>query len=151
MSRLPAVGCTFALLSTGRETLARLDGYAPTVHTAPSRLRPTTRALTCSLYAARTGLAGVPPHLVAAVIYAVLSVVMVGQGLLPGRTLSGSDSLLSSVPWQSTKPASVPGLGTNFELADSANVFGPMLRYTRSTLPTVPLWNPFISLVAVAR
>ncbi len=85
------------------------------------------------------------PHLVAAVIYAVLSVVMVGQGLLPGRTLSGSDSLLSSVPWQSAKPASVPGLGTNFELADSANVFGPMLRYTRSTLPTVPLWNPFIS------
>ena len=84
------------------------------------------------------------PTLAAAVIYAVLSVVMVGQGLLPGRTLSSSDSLLSSVPWQSSKPASVPGLGTNFELADASNVFQPMVQYTRSQLPTVPLWNPFI-------
>jgi Bacterial membrane protein YfhO len=84
------------------------------------------------------------PTLGAAVIYAVLAVLMVGQGVLPGRTLSGSDTLLSSVPWQASKPASVPGLGTNFELADSADVFGPMLQYTRSRLPTVPLWNPYI-------
>jgi hypothetical protein len=84
------------------------------------------------------------PTLAAAVIYAVLSVAMVGQGLTPGRTLSGSDSLLSSVPWQSSKPASVPGLGTNFELADASNVFQPMLRYTRSQLPSVPLWNPYV-------
>ena len=90
------------------------------------------------------GSSGARPTLAAAVIYAVLSVVMVGQGLLPGRTLSGSDSLLSSVPWQSSKPASVPGLGTNFELADSANVFQPMLQYTRSRLPGVPLWNPYL-------
>ena len=64
--------------------------------------------------------------------------------MLPGRTLSGSDTLLSSVPWQASKPADVPGLGTNFELADSADVFQPMLQYTRSQLPTVPLWNPYI-------
>ena len=69
---------------------------------------------------------------------------MVGQGLEPGRTLSSSDGLLSSVPWQASKPADVPGLGTNFELADASNVFQPMLRYTRSQLPTVPLWNPYI-------
>jgi hypothetical protein len=84
------------------------------------------------------------PTLAAAVIYAVLSVLMVGQGLLPGRTLSGSDTLLSSVPWLSSKPSDVPGLGTNFELADSADVFQPMLQYTRSQLPGVPLWNPYI-------
>ncbi len=84
------------------------------------------------------------PTLGAAVVYLLLSIVMVGQGLLPGRTLSGSDSLLSSVPWQSSKPASVPGLGTNFELADSAQVFQPMLEYTRSQLPSVPLWNPHL-------
>jgi len=58
------------------------------------------------------------PTLSAALIYAVLAVLMVGQGVLPGRTLSGSDTLLSSVPWQASKPADVPGLGTNFELAD---------------------------------
>lgn len=84
------------------------------------------------------------PTLAAAVIYAVLATIMVGQGLLPGRTLSGSDSLLSSTPWAATKPASVPGLGTNFELADSADVFQPMLQYTRSVLPQVPLWNPYL-------
>ena len=84
------------------------------------------------------------PTLSAVVIYAVLAVLMVGQGLLPGRTLSGSDWLLSAVPWQASKPAAVPGLGTNFELADSADVFQPMLQYTRSQLPTVPLWNPYI-------
>ncbi len=38
----------------------------------------------------------------------------------------------------------MPGLGTNFELADSANVFQPMLQYTRSRLPGVPLWNPYL-------
>jgi membrane protein YfhO len=69
---------------------------------------------------------------------------MVGQGLEPGRTLSSSDGLLSSVPWQASKPADVPGLGTNFELADASNVFQPMLRYTRSQLPTIPLWNPYL-------
>jgi hypothetical protein len=90
------------------------------------------------------GLAGRHPGLTAAVIYAVLSVLMVGQGLLPGRTLSASDTLLSSVPWQSSKPASVPGLGTNFELADSADVFQPMLQFTRSQLPGIPLWNPYL-------
>ncbi len=84
------------------------------------------------------------PTLAAAVIYAVLAVVMVGQGVLPGRTLSSSDGLLSQVPWQASKPADVPGLGTNFELADASNVFQPMLQYTRSQLPSIPLWNPYV-------
>ncbi|MGP0050965.1 MAG: hypothetical protein ACLPZR_19280, partial [Solirubrobacteraceae bacterium] len=84
------------------------------------------------------------PILAAALVYAVLSVLMVGQGLVPGRTLSSSDGLLSAVPWQAAKPASVPGLGTNFELADASDVFQPMLQYTRSQLPGIPLWNPYL-------
>lgn len=89
-------------------------------------------------------LAAARPTLTAALVYAVLSVLMVGQGLLPGRTLSSSDSLLSAVPWAAGKPADVPGLGTNFELADASDVFQPMLQYTRSQLPGIPLWNPYI-------
>ncbi len=85
------------------------------------------------------------PRLLAALIYAVLSVVMVAPGLMPGKTLSGSDYLYNDAPWQSVRPVSVPGLGANFELADAADVFQPFLQYTRSQLPSVPLWNPYIS------
>ena len=84
------------------------------------------------------------PAWAAAAIYAVLSVLLVGQGLLPGRTLSGSDTLLSATPWASARPADVHGLGTNFELADPAYVFEPFLQYTRSQLPSAPLWNPYV-------
>ena len=84
------------------------------------------------------------PTLGAAVIYAVLSVLMVGQGLLPGRALSASDYLYSAVPWAGSAPPGVSGLGTNFELTDSAVQFQPFFRYTRASLPTVPLWNPHI-------
>ncbi len=96
----------------------------------------------------RNGLIGrlrARPALLAAIIYAVLSVVMVAPGLLPGHALSGSDYLYNDAPWQSSRPASVPGLGANFELADAADVFQPFLRYTRSQLPSIPLWNPYIS------
>jgi hypothetical protein len=85
------------------------------------------------------------PMLTAAVIYALLSVIMVGQGLLPGRTLSASDSLFSDVPWLADRPASVRGLGSNFELADPSQVFQPFLQYTKAQLPHLPLWNPYIS------
>jgi Bacterial membrane protein YfhO len=85
------------------------------------------------------------PTLAAALIYALLSVIMVGQGLLPGRTLSASDSLFSDVPWLADRPASVRGLGANFELADPSEVFQPFLKYTRGQVPNVPLWNPYIS------
>ncbi len=105
----------------------------------PERAGPRVRAASgVSRFFARR------PAAAAALLYAVLSVLLVGQGLLPGRTLSGSDSLLSSTPWESSKPADVRGLGSNFELADSADVFGPFLQYSRSQLPSVPLWNPYV-------
>ena len=85
------------------------------------------------------------PMLVAAVIYAVLSLLMVGPALVPGKTLSASDYLWNNPPWQATRPASVVGIGSNFELADQPLVFQPFLQYTRDVLPHVPLWNPHIS------
>ena len=85
------------------------------------------------------------PMLVAAVIYAVLSLLMVGPGLVPGKTLSASDYLWNNPPWQATRPASVVGIGSNFELADQPLVFQPFLQYTRDVLPHLPLWNPHIS------
>ena len=84
------------------------------------------------------------PALAAAAIYALLSFVMVGQGLLPGWTLSPSDSLWSAAPWTEERPADVPPLGSNFELADASEVFIPYAQWTRERVPDVPLWNPHI-------
>jgi Bacterial membrane protein YfhO len=85
------------------------------------------------------------PALTAALIYAVLSVVMVGQGLVPGRTFSSSDLLYANAPWKQERPDYVKGLGSNFELADAVVVFQPFHQYTRDRLPDLPLWNPHIS------
>jgi len=82
------------------------------------------------------------PVLGAAAIYLLLSIVFVGQGLLPGRTLSGSDAIGGAVPWASLP--NNPGLGTNFELADQATQFVPMLQFERRAFPHVTLWNPHL-------
>ena len=85
------------------------------------------------------------PTLAAAVIYAVLAVVMVGQGLEPGRTLSSSDGLLSSVPWQA-----VQARPTCRAWAPTSSWPTPPTSFSRccatpaSQLPDVPLWNPYI-------
>jgi Bacterial membrane protein YfhO len=84
------------------------------------------------------------PNVVAAVLYAVLALAMFAPGLAPGRTLSASDYLWSAVPWQSQRPAGVPGLGSNQEEADAATQFQPALEATRRALPDVPLWDPYI-------
>ena len=55
------------------------------------------------------------------------------------RTRSGAPS-----PWAESRPADVPPLGSNFELADASEVFVPFARWTRERLPDVPLWNPHI-------
>ena len=84
------------------------------------------------------------PTLGAAAIYAVLSVLMVGQGLLPGHTLSASDFLWSLAPWNASRPSDIPDLGANFELADATEVFFPFLEFARGHLPDIPLWNPHL-------
>jgi hypothetical protein len=84
------------------------------------------------------------PTLVAALLYAALSLLLFAPGLVPGRTLSASDLLWSATPWDSSTPAGVRPLGSNHDQADAAQVFQPFLETTRDTLPDVPLWNPYI-------
>jgi hypothetical protein len=84
------------------------------------------------------------PALGAAAIYALLALLMTGQGLLPGHTLSGSDFVWDLAPWGASRPSHIPPQGTNFELADATDVFFPFLQFTREHLPEIPLWNPYI-------
>jgi len=84
------------------------------------------------------------PARTAAIIYLLLSLVFVGQGLLPGRTLSGADMLWSAAPWTAAPPPGVRWGGANFELNDGVTQFEPFLRHTRAALPDVPLWNPYL-------
>jgi hypothetical protein len=84
------------------------------------------------------------PVLSAALVYGLLSLLMFAPGLVPGRALSASDYLWTATPWDASRPAAVPLLGSNREQTDAVFVFQPQLRYTRDRLPHVPLWNPYI-------
>jgi hypothetical protein len=81
----------------------------------------------------------------AAGLYAALAILVVGQGLLPGRTLSPSDYLWTAAPWSGFTPHGVRLFGANGELADAVAAFQPFTQHARSVLPTWPLWNPSIS------
>ena len=65
--------------------------------------------------------------------------------MLPGRTLSASDSLWSAAPWSASAPAGVEQpWGSNFEQRDAVTQFQPFMQYTRRQLPGAPLWNPHV-------
>jgi membrane protein YfhO len=83
------------------------------------------------------------PTLTAALVYLLLSLAMFAPGLAPGRTLSASDYLWTATPWNSSRPADVPVLGSNREQTDSVFMFQPFLQHTRAELPDIPLWNPY--------
>jgi Bacterial membrane protein YfhO len=83
------------------------------------------------------------PALAAALIYAVLSLVMVAPGLVPGRTLSNSDLHWFKPPWAGVRPAELK-LPSNSELGDAPGQLQPFLRYAKERLPDMPLWNPYI-------
>ena len=83
------------------------------------------------------------PNVTAAVLFAVLSLLFVGQGLLPGRTLSVSDSFWQSYPWVAVKPATLHR-AANPGVDDAPAVIQPFTRFTKSSLPHIPLWNPHI-------
>ena len=74
----------------------------------------------------------------------MLALVFVGQGLLPGRTLSNADMLWSAPPWTASKPPDVRLGGANFELADVTAVFLPFYEHTKGVAPDAPLWNPHV-------
>jgi hypothetical protein len=84
------------------------------------------------------------PAVSAALIYGLLSLLIFVPALAPGRTLSASDYLWTATPWDASRPAGVPLLGSNREQFDAVTKFQPFTQYTRSVLPTIPLWNPYI-------
>ena len=91
------------------------------------------------------------PSLVALALYTLLGVIFFGPGLLPGHTTSASDYLWSAAPWNTSIPSGIfvwsrhPLLvGSNTQLVDPTTVFEPFLQYTRSQLPHIPLWDPYI-------
>jgi hypothetical protein len=83
------------------------------------------------------------PTLAAALICLAFSLIFVGQGLLPGRTLSNSDSFWFKAPWAYAKPASLQR-PSNAEFDDAPAVLQPFTRFVKRELPDVPLWNPSI-------
>ncbi|MGH9298635.1 MAG: hypothetical protein ACRDZT_01815, partial [Acidimicrobiales bacterium] len=91
------------------------------------------------------------PGLIALGLYVVISVIFFGPGLLPGHTTSAADYLWGAPPWNTMIPRGVPRVnshplvvGSNPQLVDAVTVFEPFLQYTRSMLPHVPLWDPYI-------
>jgi hypothetical protein len=84
------------------------------------------------------------PTLTAALLYLILSLAMFSPALAPGRTLSASDFLWTATPWDATRPADVPPLGSNREQTDSVLMFQPFFQHTRARLPDVPLWDPYL-------
>jgi hypothetical protein len=80
----------------------------------------------------------------AAAVYLLVSLTMFAPGLAPGRTLSASDYLWSSTPWETSRPAEVPLLGSNREQTDAVLMWQLFLQRTRAALPDLPLWNPNI-------
>lgn len=91
------------------------------------------------------------PVLVALGCYVVLGVIFFWPGLLPGHTVSAADYLWNAAPWNTSIPHGLPiqshhpyRVGSNPELVDGVTVFEPFLQYTKSVLPHVPLWDPYI-------
>ncbi len=91
------------------------------------------------------------PRLVALILYTALAIIYFGPGLLPGHTTSASDYLWSVAPWNTKAPSGLfvwsthPfEVGSNTQLVDPTTVFEPYLQYTRSQLPHIPLWDPYI-------
>jgi len=91
------------------------------------------------------------PSLVALGLYVLLAVIFFSPGLLPGHTTSAADFLWGAAPWNTAIPSGVFRwsthplvVGSNPQLIDPTTLFEPFLQYTRSQLPHIPLWNPYI-------
>jgi hypothetical protein len=84
------------------------------------------------------------PVLAAAALYAALSLVFVGPALVPGRTLSNSDSLYFKAPWSASRPADLHRPAQVSDEPDWPLQYEPWLRYNRREFPDIPLWNPYL-------
>jgi hypothetical protein len=83
------------------------------------------------------------PTLAAGLVLALLALAFVSPALVPGRTLSNSDSFWFKAPWAAQRPADLTR-PANPEFDDAPAVLQPFVRYTRRELPGIPLWNPYI-------
>jgi Bacterial membrane protein YfhO len=83
------------------------------------------------------------PVLSAALVYAVLALIFVGPGLLPGRVLSSSDSYWFQVPWAYDIPAGLER-PANPEIDDAPSVLHTFVQHAKAELPDAALWNPHI-------
>jgi hypothetical protein len=83
------------------------------------------------------------PTAAVALLYLLLAVAMFAPAMVPGRTLSSSDYLWTATPWDSSRPAHIPALGSNRETVDAVVQFQPGLLATRRALPDIPLWDPY--------
>ncbi len=72
-----------------------------------------------------------------------MALVFVGPALLPGRTLSNSDSLWFEPPWVGVKPPELER-PSNPELGDAPRHGQLFQRQVADEFPGVPLWNPAI-------
>ncbi|MET0836633.1 MAG: YfhO family protein [Thermoleophilaceae bacterium] len=83
------------------------------------------------------------PVLAAALIYALLALIFVGPGLMPGRVLSSSDSYWFQVPWAYDIPDGLER-PANPEIDDAPSVLHTFVRHAKAELPGLALWNPHI-------
>jgi hypothetical protein len=79
----------------------------------------------------------------AAVIYLAITALFFAPGLLPGKTLSSSDTLWFDPPWLAQKPAELV-IPSNPDLADAPDQMQLLLRLAAREMPHIPLWNPYI-------
>jgi hypothetical protein len=84
------------------------------------------------------------PALAAALIYLVVVIALLAPGLLPGKTLSSSDTLWFEPPWISSKPAGLTHR-SNPDLADAPEQIQPLVHRAAEDFPHVSLWDPNIS------
>nr|MBA3263201.1 hypothetical protein [Thermoleophilaceae bacterium] len=83
------------------------------------------------------------PAVAAALLYAIVAIVFLGPGLLPGKALSSGDTLWFEPPWLPDKPAELTR-PSNGELGDSTEHLQLFLRANAERFPDVQLWNPYI-------
>jgi hypothetical protein len=83
------------------------------------------------------------PAATAAALCLVLSMLFIGPGLLPGKTLSNSDALWFEPPWIGVKPPEL-ARPSNPELGDAPRHLQLFLRESARAFPDVSLWNPAI-------
>lgn len=82
------------------------------------------------------------PLLAAVLLYGTLSMALMSPGLMPGKTISSSDQLWYYAPWAASRPAHLPR--PNVEVADAPVQFEPFAEFTKTSLPEIPLWNPYL-------